>query len=57
MEAEGVFESIVVMLVGGVVILTILGESPSLLIEVAPQIIIFGLFLAVAVAVLRGASG
>jgi len=57
MEAEGAFETVVIILVGGIVLLTILGSDPSLLIEVAPQIILLGLLLAVAIAILRGASG
>jgi len=57
MEAESAFETIVILLIGAIVLLTILGESPSLLIEIAPQIIIFALVLAVAIAILRGVVG
>ncbi|WP_311174135.1 hypothetical protein [Halobellus ordinarius] len=53
MAAEDIIEAVVALLIGGILFLTFTGSDPSLLLDIAPQIIILAVLLAIGVSVLR----
>lgn len=53
MEPEDIFQTIVVLFIGAIIIIAISGNDPGVLISILPDVIIFAVILALAVAFLR----